>query len=487
MNDFSAADVILDFENPWYPPSPEIFLTSLAWSLFSIEGVESNSKRRYRRNQRQSRPSTSVSTRAQTNYEYSAEILSSGETGFANELASQGFSAVRSASSHATQVPKDFVNATLNAVTGTTSVSSDGIAVSPLTPALAMAQNVKGMRGATANYALMVEQMWRVTGKKSQSLAESWLDANSRLLAKNNFLRQLDSALDATQGFGPRARKVVKEVAQPWPLADRNPTLLRKTPYGWFERSWNHLTSDAWVEALPPRVWTDWASTLIRTSFGLGILWQANWYHLVARSILDGDEIPPLDRLDSMELIPWQPRTMPLTLRHVKNRLDLQVSTSFRLKQQFAEWVSDFNADSESESWSEFSDWIRQSQGRQQTLANLKQMSGNYGKSKDAVEAVSYSLNVRKDFGLGADNFGLLRLVSRRFRVPQPPTEWLAAISSLVSPTPSTTINLGQLQAELHCMGLRPPTNDLILDLESAGLAKGSADADLGLEIQTAY
>ena len=487
MDDLTATDAILHFENPWYPPSPEIFLTSLAWSLFSIEGVNSKTKRRYRRNQRQSRPATSASAQVRTNYEYSAEILASGETGFAHQLASQGFSAVRSASSNSTQVPRDFVNATLNACTGTTSISSDGVAVSPLTPALAMAKTPTGMRGATANYALMVEQLWRVTGKKDQSLAESWLDANNRLLNKNNFLRQLDLALDATPGFGPRTRKAVKEVAQPWGLAEKDPGLLRHTPYGWFERSWTHLTSDAWVEALPPRVWTDWASTLIRTSFGLGILWQAHWYHLVARSILDGNEELPLDRLDSIELIPWQPRTMPLTLRHVKNHLEMQVATSFRLKDHFEQWAAEFNGVSENGSWTDFADWIRQSEEKRKSISNLKQTKQNYGKSKDAVEAFSYALNVRKDFGLGADNFGLLRLVSRRFRVPQPPTEWLAAISSLVSPTPSSTINLGQLQSELHCMGLRPPTNDLILDLESAGLAKGSADADLGLEIQTAY
>lgn len=487
LDECLATDVILDFENPWYPPSPEIFLTSLAWSLFSIEGTDSNTKRRYRRNQRQSRPAASVSAKVRTDYEYSAEILSAGEVGFANQLASYGFSAVRSASSHSTQVSKDFVNATLNAVTGTTSVSSDGIAVSPLTPALAMAQTVKGMRGAQANYALMVEQMWRVTGKKDSSLAESWLGANDRLLKKNSFLRQLDLALDATPGFGPRKSKAVREVAQPWRLADENPGLLKNTPYGWFERSWTNLTSDAWVDALPPRVWTDWASTLIRTSFGLGILWQANWYHLVARSIMDGDNGLPLDRIDSLELIPWQPRSMPITLRHVKNRIDTQVSSSFRLKEQFAGWSSEFNKVSETGAWSDFAQWIRQSNDRSQVLANLRHMQGNYGKSKDAVEAVSYSLNVRKDFGVGADNFGLLRQVSRRFRVPQPPTEWLAAISSLISPTPSTTINLGQLQSELYCMGLRPPTTDLIWDLESAGLAKGSADADLGLEIQTAY
>ena len=60
-------------------------------------------------------------------------------------------------------------------------------------------------------------------------------------------------------------------------------------------------------------------------------------------------------------------------------------------------------------------------------------------------------------------------------------------MASIACGNPGGEANLRELNAQLNQVGLHPPVHDLIHLLEIAGLANGSADADEGVRIQSAY
>jgi hypothetical protein len=101
-------------------------------------------------------------------------------------------------------------------------------------------------------------------------------------------------------------------------------------------------------------------------------------------------------------------------------------------------------------------------------------------------EAVKYALLTRDASGPFADYYGLLRS-SGRFLTVQPGTEWMAVVASLAGDGPGKTSDVATLMLSLQELGLRPEAGDLIQLLEKAGLARGSADADRGVVIESAF
>jgi hypothetical protein len=466
-------DLFLKVTNPFYTPVPELLITALAWEKFTVDGVSSDSRLKYRRKQRQSSSSDLGNQQI-----FMFDFLTMSETRFDDFLKEAGFSIpqLSAVNQHLGSLPR----AILSGVTGTASNKGDFLSASPMSPSIALLQNPRGMRGAQASYAKMLEEIWQLASFSEVSLADSWHQANAKLLKLHPALMKVDAAIDALR---PRKERDVIPVPHPWIAAQKIPNLLDETPYGWFSRAWKNLTNEAWINRLPPRVWTDWATALLRTAFGFSYLWQANWYHLVAESILRGDPEPPFSETAKMELFPWQSRTLPTSLRQVWKSISEGLYTGYAIKDLLSKYLEQ---NQESTSWEDLVISFQSNQPLRDALVSAKNRPQKTRGSGDIIEAVSYSLKTRKEFGEGADRFGLLS-VRGRFHVPNPGTEWLAVIVSLISPVPDSTINLGQLTRELNSLGLYPPTTEIIQDLERAGLAKGSADADFGLEIQTAY
>jgi hypothetical protein len=305
------------------------------------------------------------------------------------------------------------------------------------------------------------------------------------MMDRNVHLKALDKAIDSTPGFGPRVPRDRKsDEADLWAVGQAFPELIAQSPMGWFTRSWGNLTSDKWIDALPPRVWTDWASSVLRTTFGMTYLWEASWFHALSEGILSTNvQELPIVRMTGASLIPWAPSDLPISLRGVKGYIDKTIRTGSEISSVLSAFIKEKGlADV---SIGEGIQSLRRDSKFMTALVSAKNLPTQ--RHTSTVEAVTYSLNIRKEFGEGADYFGLLSLKSGRFRVPDPGTEWLAAVVSLSSSAPRESINLGKLLFELNSLGLNPPNSELVAELEKAGLARGSADSDIGLSIDTAF
>jgi len=485
VNNLEMNDLFPKLNRPEYPTSPEIFISSIAERMFTVAGVPSDARRKFRRLRRQA-DSVAVSGKGSSKVEFSWERLTSLSSDFPLKLQESGFSVPGQSRLSSLGLSDDFVSAILSGVIGTTSVKSDSFAVSPMTPSLALLQTVRGMKGTSSNFAGMFEQIWKLGGgDANESVAERWLSASSRLMEQSPQLKALDSALDSTHGFGPRTLKEKREEAGPfWAIGLENPNFISQTPMGWFNRAWTNLTNEDWIDALPPRIWTDWANSVLRTAFGMTYLWEATWYHALADAIVSGKNAnSAIEQMGAVELIPWQPEDLPISLRGVKGSMDKKIRTGSEIRDVLRKYITE--AGIENSSAADGFLQLRKNPNFIKKLVAAKNLPTQ--RHSSTVEAVSYSLNIRKEFGEGADHFGLLSLKSARFRVPDPGTEWLAAVVSLSSARPQGSINLGSLLFELNSMGLNPPNGELVGDLEKAGLARGSADSDIGLKIDTAF
>lgn len=482
MNDFSLGDLIVPLSRPEYPSSPEIFLTSMAWRHFEVPEFDAKTKRRFRRHQRGSEGVLGVSGRSA--YQYSWDSLLDPSSGFAQNLQLEGINWSRTGSTSSEQLSSELLRAVLSGISGTTSEKSDSISVAPLVPGLALLQTVSGMKGTSANFAGIFEQFGALGGYQDGEVSSAWLRSTDQIKDSNPFLRALDNALDRTSGFGPRVSRKLPKLPEKWTVLESLRGLQNESPFGWFARSWTNLNSESWVNSLPPRVWADWASSLLRTAFGFSYLWEAHWYHRLADLVLSENEITVDDLGRPFEtLLPWVPAELPISLRGVKGYIDKTIRTGGEISGVFTKKFEEIDA--ETLDWDEGLKALRSDKSFRRNLSDAKNLPTK--RQTSTVEAVTYSLNIRKEFGEGADYFGLLSLKSRKYRIPDPGTEWLAMMVSLASAQPGGVINMGKLVTELNSVGLNPPTGELIRKLEQAGLARGSSDSDFGMEIETAF
>ena len=60
-------------------------------------------------------------------------------------------------------------------------------------------------------------------------------------------------------------------------------------------------------------------------------------------------------------------------------------------------------------------------------------------------------------------------------------------IASLACDKPGGTTTLGAVKERLNYLGLKPDNSELLHELEKAGLARGSADADEAIQVRSAF
>jgi hypothetical protein len=123
-------------------------------------------------------------------------------------------------------------------------------------------------------------------------------------------------------------------------------------------------------------------------------------------------------------------------------------------------------------------------------VAALKSILSGVGKkntSQHLWEAIKYSLMTREASASEADHYGFLRSKGRRFLFADPGIEWITVVASLSAKSPGSFTHLGEVMRNLSMAGIRPDPRDLVLLLEKAGLARGSADADHGVVVETAF
>ena len=222
--------------------------------------------------------------------------------------------------------------AVAGAIAGVRSTKGKSRAASPMTPALALLQNPEGMTGARnpANYASILDALFRLgSGTPGHGVAELWLRAAEARVRMDPVLGAIDSAF--SQVRSPYVPKPGTEAAG----VEQGPGWV-ESPFGWFNDSWQRLTSSEWVSALPPRVWTDWATTVLRLALAMGFLWECERYSRVCRAAMSGHVAPSLAAVplpnQPFELVPWPDASLPPSSRNVRSIIRRKVYEGGRLR-----------------------------------------------------------------------------------------------------------------------------------------------------------
>lgn len=470
-----AKQMILPLPRPQYVAVPEGFLTSLAWRAYSVElDTDPQGKKVGLRFRGLSDDKKRVVYRIT---EPAGEQLTSlGETAM-----QQGIMTLLDET--------QFAEATLNSILGIRSEKGKFQPASPLCPSFALLQNMSGIQGAEnpPDLAEIIEAIFSLgetsvsnPTNKTESATSHWKSAMQTRLQVDPLLKALDAAFDSSVLEAPRQENVLPSTAKYSGWAG----LFPKSPFVWFNKTWTLLTSDEWVHALPARVWVDWATTVLRQAFALSYLFEVSWYESLARSILSEKEAHWSDVTENMDdWFPWKSSTSGIEIRDVSSNLKWKCHRGVEIRSILQQWIDQNNQSDE-----EFSAVIsKMSKDAELCRELMNSLGSRREQGKNLWEAVRYSLITREANGPHADHFGLLKARGTRFLVADPGTEWITVLASLSGAKPKSSMNLGEVSENLKILGSCPEPSDLISLLERAGLARGSADADQGVTVETAY
>ncbi|MDF9276252.1 hypothetical protein P4U43_00420 [Arthrobacter sp. EH-1B-1] len=382
----------------------------------------------------------------------------------------------------------DVAVAVLNSVAGVQAEKSKSQAASPITPAFALLQDMRGFQRTKNPPDLggILESLFRL-GLQDDSrttAARLWLSAANKRCEIDPLLSVIDKATKAALlggGYPERIEDIDPELVQMAPVNQES--LFEGTPFSWFAKAWRKLTSDEWVEALPARVWVDWATTVLRLALGQGFLWEAAWYEALARWVLSGKPGEWSDvRAKVPEILPWKSSRSSIAVRDVAPLLSWRVHRGYKIRKILEDWLA-----SNSAARGDFGTALAAMSADEDINVLLTLALGSAEKSAaNTWEAVKYALLTRDAGGPFADYYGLLRS-SGRFLTVEPGTEWMAVVASLACEGPGRSSDVATLMLSLEELGLKPEAGDLIQLLEKAGLARGSADADRGVIIESAF
>lgn len=465
-----AGDIILEINRPQYVSVPEGFISSLAWSVHEWDRPQESSKPLgliYKR--------TAKSEKKSPNFEL-LETAPSGE-----QFASFGLALKDEGLGYEAMSTQLISEAVVNSVTGVQAEKSTLQAASPITPGFALLQNMRGIQGAKnpPDLAGILEAIYAYGKEPSDAVtdgvAEHWYRAASRRCSQDPLLRAMDSAV-RHKLLGHNLRAITPET----PNA---PICIPNSPFTWFARTWEKLTSDEWVEAMPARVWTDWATTVLRLGLGMGFLWEATWYESLARRILSNESFARDEAIAQMpQTLPWQSQRASQSVRDVASILLWRVHRGGGIRKVLTEWL-----DERGDLDEEFETALSGMRTDDKLLNDLTSVIGGQHKtSVNTWEAIKYALMTRDVAGPFADYYGLLKS-SGRYLTVDPGTEWIAVVASLSCDKPRGSANVGELMSNLNELGMQPELADIVGLLERAGLARGSADADQGVQIQSAF
>ena len=474
-----AHPLILPLPRPEYPSAPELLLSSLAWRAYRLSGLDDHDGKpvalAYRRDtQRQSR------------------TLAFRATEPAGEQIVDWEASLRSAGidwpDEAARVVGPCV---AESIAGIRAAKAKGQAAIPMTPHLAMLQNARGLTGKRnpANYGQIIEQLHALGGNHGASASSKWLSATRMRLESDPLLAAIDKAA-ADLLPAPIAQRDPEAVAAPLSMSG-------DTPFGWFVDAWDKLTSPAWVEALPARRWSDWATAAIRLAVGMGFLWEASWYESLARLIVgpeaeiealrdDGEPWERLVRGRLRELLPWQSDAESVSVRDVAPVVKERIRRGGAARTVLANRLPDTPS---ADYWDDVLGLARDEDAKSELQWAMSPRSGH---SPNTTEAVRYVLMTREESGSHADHYGMLvGRANNRYLLVQPATELLAMLASLAASGPLASGNgatsLGAISDQLRRLGLQPSLGTLVAHLERTGLTRGSADADQAVVVSAAY
>lgn len=468
-----ARQIILTMNRPQYVSVPEAFISSLAWKAFQDRGAETSPAITNRPVALMFKVKKSGST-----------VLDLRETSPSGEqLSMYGAGLIDAGLASTLDEPGDLAQAVLDSVAGVQAEKSANQAASPITPGFALLQDMRGVQRTKnpPDLAEILEVMY-AHGIDSETdalgVAGLWLSAAKQRCAIDPFLAALDEAT---------MRELVSERVAPVDEENLRARVgrvhLAETPFQWFALAWQRLTSPEWVGALPARVWVDWATTVLRLALGQGFLWEAAWYDALARAVVGEKRLTFDEMLASVpDPLPWMSSRASTAVSDVAPLLSWRVHRASLIRGHLVAWLQEPGRGDR-----DFDVAIQMMCDDTELKSDLVAALNSREKSApNTWEAIRYSLMSRDAGGQHTDYYGLLRSHGRYLTV-DPGTEWMAVVASLACDGPGKPTDVATLVKSLASLGLRPEVGDLISLLERAGLARGSADADQGVIIQSAF
>ncbi|MFP3578737.1 hypothetical protein SB659_04015 [Arthrobacter sp. SIMBA_036] len=466
-----AHNLILPFNRPEYFSVPEALLSALAWRAYGSAPDQEQGKALGLMYKAQAKETQYLTLRPTKPEEGAAQALGA-------QLRGRGIS-----TSASDRLLGDAVS---SSVTGIRIEKTGNQPSSPMTPALALMQNPRGVlvKQGPPDFGAIIESLFAVghpVGGPAMSATELWLRASDQRLELDPLLKSIDASMMSTVFQDKYHRLDV------FPIAEDSVDwcgLYPGTPYEWFAKSWQALTSKEWVEALPARVWVDWATTVLRLAMGLGFLWEYSWYEALG-SVIVRDSVPDtFEELRGMvrSPLPWQSSRSSISVRDVGATIKGRISRGERVRRSLKERIKEVEGDKNAIEFLRSS--AANSDFRQFLAAEItdKKEAG-----KLVWETVKYGLQVREASGPFTDYYGILKTRGRRYLVIDPGTEWIAVVASLACGAPGTQCNVGDVLRDLTILGMRPELGDLVSLLERAGMARGSADADHAVIVESAF
>jgi hypothetical protein len=469
-----------DLKRPQYPSSPEILLSSLAWSVIPRATAHRDTGLIYHSKQSRARRKVRIE-----------QTMPYGETlqGFLEQLSSSGMRV------GAGEAPLFVAEAVAEALLGAQPQKGVGMPSSAIGMAGALLQDpVGGLAVANPpNFAHLLNTMFKLGGNSDRTAAELWFEA-AAAYASQRPLRVIEAALAATSlapylagGWPPSAPEAahnsLPDAIPQWWQREVLGNQVR-TPFSWFRTSWERLCSPPWREVLPPRRWSSWAICVLRNALGFGFLWESNFYFELARGVADSTR-------EATTVARWALRpTKPLVPHQQGGIAQMDVMPS--IKQLLAKGLACRNAickaatslTSPPGSLAELLESLRRSDVR--AIKAALEGAGDTGGLSNLVETVRYSLLARGTPEV-PDNSSLLRAVSRNYTHVIPGPEWIVVMAAMSAQAPSETVRLGDVRNALDDLGFKPRVDFLLTELERAGLCASAPDGDEGIELNLGF
>ena len=267
------------FNRPEYIPTPELALSELAWSLVPQNIVQ----------ERRSLAPRGVAFGSRGNASKTPPMYTKPEPG------STEFSAflqqVKSTLSLSDDDASTVARVLLSELELFGSQKASRSIAAPLSLPLAFLQERSGVTGKQnpANIALILEQIFAL-GQGNKDAATCLLDAYGSK-AHKGFPDWIDGTI---AGLLPQASlSAIQGLATPEQaqrlLAPRVPSWVKgvdRTPFHWFAKTWGALCSDGWIDAMPRRRWSDWASCVTRTAVGTSFLFEMHLYYRLVPALV---------------------------------------------------------------------------------------------------------------------------------------------------------------------------------------------------------
>ena len=271
------------------------------------------------------------------------------------------------------------------------------------------------------------------------------------------------------------------------------------TPFIWFWRKWQSLCSpeNQWQELLPARRFVDWALCLLRTGLAFSYLWEAEFYcrlHervAIRASIVPGTATNRVRTLlaNGVPLATIEPPAVPASQKGIWPATAELIARGWKARSLIFEEIAQGEQAPAGNGLVEvLENWVAGlASARLAAIGTPLQTTPRMANNQK--EFVKYLLLPRSsdDDSVDQADFYYLACTSSKHAWFQPGPEWLVVITSLLCGQPGGQCTLGELMADMACLGVRVERSVLVGLLEESGLTTDSPDADNALVIRSGF